>query len=470
MVFSSKVFVFAFLPITMLLYFVSPKKVKNYTLLTLSLLFYGFGEPKYVIVMVFSIFANYLLAMLIGKADRPTTRRAYLVVCVLLNIGMLVLFKYLGFFVGIANRLLDTKLSIRTFALPIGISFYTFQTLSYVVDVYRREVAVQRNPFKLGMYVSLFPQLIAGPIVRYSDIAAEIDERSVSLDDMVYGIRRFIIGLSKKVLLADIFAVAADNVFKLKSNELTTPIAWIGILTYSFQIYFDFSGYSDMAIGLGRMLGFHFLENFNYPYISKSMTEFWRRWHISLSSWFRDYLYIPLGGNRHGNVYFNLIVVFFLTGLWHGASVSFVLWGLWNGFFLIIERLLNKRGFDLNKIPALFRHVFTLLIVVLGWVLFRADSVSYALSYVKAMFGFSAESFKPYNISYFLDARLINVFVFGIIASTDIVKKLLNLADLLPPLQSARHYLSLFVSFMLLLLCVLFIMNQGYSPFIYFRF
>jgi len=470
MVFSSKVFLFVFFPLTVLLYLLTPKKLKNYTLLLMSLLFYAFGEPVFVFVMAGSILVNYLLALLIGRSSSPLARKWLLALCVALNIGALVAFKYLAFLTGILNALLGTQLQVGRITLPIGISFYTFQTLSYVIDVYRRSVAVQRNPMKLGMYVSFFPQLIAGPIVRYADIAKEIDSRSVSLDDLVDGVRRFIVGLSKKVLLADTFARCADKVFALKAEELTTPIAWAGILAYTLQIYFDFSGYSDMAIGMGRMFGFHFLENFNYPYVSASLTEFWRRWHISLSTWFRDYLYIPLGGNRRGNVYLNLSLVFLLTGLWHGASMTFVLWGLWHGAFLIAERLIKRRGGLPGRVPKPLKHGYTLLAVILGWVLFRSDTLAGALHFAGVMFGRESPGFKPFNLAYVVDARLVTMGLVGLAASLNPLGAVRRLAAARPAWRGALHYASLALAFLLFAASLLFVMNQGYSPFIYFRF
>ena len=474
MVFSSKMFIFAFLPLVLLFYVLTPKKAKNYLLLAVSLFFYGFGEPSFVWVMVASILINYAFALMIHSLQnkrRDALAWLALALSVVLNIGMLFVFKYLDFFIQSTNSIFGTSMALRNIALPIGISFFTFQALSYVIDVYRNEIAVQRNPFKLGMYVAFFPQLIAGPIVRYVDIVKEIDNRSITIEGFSTGIMRFIIGLSKKVLIADIFAKSADSIFALQTNQLTAPIAWIGVLSYTIQIYFDFSGYSDMAIGLGRMFGFHFLENFNYPYISKSITEFWRRWHISLSTWFRDYLYIPLGGNRRGNVYLNLLVVFLATGTWHGANATFIVWGLWHGVFLIIERVLKQNNIKLEMIPAFIRWLVTLLIVVVGWVIFRSDSMAYALEYVKAMFGVAAVGFKPYNALHYLDRRMITGFFIAALASTSVLPWLKRRLNLSEDWREGRLPLLTYpLTLLLLLLCIIFIMNQGYSPFIYFRF
>lgn len=383
---------------------------------------------------------------------------------------MLFVFKYLDFFIKSTNKLFNASIPLTKIALPIGISFFTFQALSYVIDVYRKEVEVQRNPFKLGMYVAFFPQLIAGPIVRYIDIVKEIDNRSISIEGFSSGIMRFVVGLSKKVLIADIFAQNADSIFGLQIGELTAPIAWIGILSYSIQIYFDFSGYSDMAIGLGRMFGFHFHENFNYPYISKSLTEFWRRWHISLSTWFRDYLYIPLGGNRKGNVYINLFIVFLATGMWHGANTTFIVWGFFHGIVLIIERVLKKKNISLEGIPSLLRRVVTLLIVIIGWVIFRADTMSYAWGYLKAMFGVVDAGFKPYNIFHYLDWRLVCAYVVAMIASTNVLPWMKIKLSLSTDWRDDMPGASYIVTLVMFLVCIVFIMNQGYSPFIYFRF
>ncbi len=379
MVFSSPIFLFLFLPITLGVYFVLPKRARNIWLLAASLVFYGWGEPKFLAVMLASIVCNFLLALWIARLADRRHARLVLALAVTVNIGLLVAFKYTDFIVQSLNAGLGAlavpPLTVPAIALPIGISFFTFHALSYVIDVYRGDARALRNPFDMGLYISLFSQLIAGPIIRYHDIAAQLQERSVTRSLFARGVRRFIVGLGKKVLIANTLAVSADLIFTIPGDQLTMGLAWLGVLCYALQIYFDFSGYSDMAIGLGLMFGFRFLENFNYPYISQSLTEFWRRWHISLSNWFRDYLYIPLGGNRVApwRVYLNLVIVFFLCGLWHGASWNFVVWGLFHGTFLVIERMgLARRMAEWHQ-P--FRHVYAMLVVLVSWVFFRADSL-----------------------------------------------------------------------------------------------
>ena len=340
MVFSSMIFLWLFLPLVLFFYFISNNKLKNIILLIFSLIFYAWGESKYILLMLLSIFINYLFGILIDKFRKHD--KLFLVLAVITNLGLLGYFKYFNFFVNVVNKINgETLVGFRDIVLPIGISFYTFQILSYVIDLYRKEIKVQKNILNLALYVSFFPQLIAGPIVKYKDVDNEINNRKVDLKLFASGVRRFVYGLGKKVLLSNTLALVVDTIYSYNVSQLNTPLVWIAIIAYTFQIYFDFSGYSDMAIGLGRMFGFHFLENFNLPYISQSITEFWRRWHISLSTWFKEYLYIPLGGNRKGKIrtYLNLFIVFFATGLWHGASFNFIAWGLYYGVFLIIEKL-----------------------------------------------------------------------------------------------------------------------------------
>src|SRR5215469_14568338 len=379
MVFSSPIFLFLFLPITLGVYFLLPWRARNLWLLGVSLVFYGWGEPKFVLVMLASIVINFLLALWIDHARKRGGGRLPLTAAVVANIGLLAIFKYTDFITGNLNALLAqlhvSPLALTGIALPIGISFFTFHALSYVIDVYRGEAPAQRNPFTIGLYISLYSQLIAGPIIRYHDVAEQLDKRSVERADFAYGVERFVVGLGKKVLLANTLAVPADLIFSIPGEQLTLPVAWLGLACYTLQIYFDFSGYSDMAIGLGRMLGFRFKENFNYPYVSQSMTEFWRRWHISLSSWFRDYLYVPLGGNRISNArtYFNLCVVFLLCGLWHGAAWTFVAWGAAHGALLVIERL--GLGRVLARAPRPVRHAYVLAAVMATWVLFRSNDL-----------------------------------------------------------------------------------------------
>ena len=395
MVFSSTIFLFFFLPLTLLAYFVVGPRGRNAILLAASLLFYAWGETVYLLVMLFSIAANYLFGLLIDQARQRGRRGGLAFACaVATNLGLLGFFKYANFFVDNLNQVLPVlglaPMDIGRVHLPIGISFFTFQALSYIIDLYRNETTVQRSLLNFALYKALFPQLIAGPIVRYRDVAREIEQRTVSLDDFAGGVQRFIIGLGKKVLIANVMGRAADTIFATPAETLPATLAWIGAIAFMLQIYFDFSGYSDMAIGLGRMFGFHFLENFNYPYIARSIREFWRRWHISLSTWFRDYLYIPLGGNRHGaaRTGANLLLVFLLCGLWHGASWTFLIWGVYHGIFLVLERVPAVRWL-LDRLPAPLQHAYVLLVVLVGWVFFRADTFAHALAYLQAMVDFS---------------------------------------------------------------------------------
>ena len=409
MVFSSIPFLFFFLPAVLITYWLAGKTFRNSVLLGASLFFYSWGEGIYLFLMLASIVINYCGGRLIGACSSPTSRRFYLSLTVFLNLFILCFFKYAGFVTENINLLFSAiglpTINLIPLRLPIGISFFTFQALSYIIDVFRRTVVPQRNVINLALYISLFPQLIAGPIVRYNDIADQLEDRSSRIDDLAHGIQRFLMGLSKKVLLANPIAVVADSIFSLPASELTTPLAWLGAFCYTLQIYFDFSGYSDMAIGLGRMFGFRFLENFNYPYISTSIREFWRRWHISLSSWFRDYLYIPLGGSRGGNIrtYVNLFIVFILCGFWHGASWTFVVWGLYHGFFLVLER--TGYGTVLKNLWYPARLLVTLLIIVIGWVIFRCETLTQAVSYLSVMFGVKQGSMDLTILSFYLDSK-----------------------------------------------------------------
>ena len=395
MVFSSSVFLFIFLPVVLAIYALLPFLVlRNLFLLLASLFFYAWGEQSFVLVLIASIIVNYLFGLAIGRSeDRGTRARWLAAAAIAANLGLLAFYKYANFAVDNLNTLFGPlgfgPLDLEPLHLPIGISFFTFQAMTYVIDIYRKEAQTQRNPLNVGLYLSMFPQLIAGPIVRYRTVAAQITRRTVTLDKFSSGTERFIIGLGKKMLLANTVGAAADRIFSLPGESLTTGVAWIGTVCYTFQIYFDFSGYSDMAIGLGLIFGFRFPENFRYPYISRSIREFWRRWHITLSEWFRDYLYIPLGGGRRSpaRVYANLFTVFFLCGLWHGAAWTFVIWGMIHGLFIVLERL-GLEGL-IGKLPRPFQHAYLILVVMVAWVFFRADSLSHALFYLKAMAGFS---------------------------------------------------------------------------------
>ena len=462
MVFSSPIFVFLFLPIVYLINLVIPKKFSNLFLLMLSLLFYAWGEPIYVLLMIFSGFVNYWLA--VGMDAYDAKRKLLLLLTVVFNIGLLGLFKYADFMILSFNNVLNAHLSLLHLPLPIGISFYTFQTMSYVLDVYRKETPVQKNYFSLLLYITFFPQLIAGPIVKYHDVAVEIKKRYVTLNGTATGLRRFVFGLSKKVLLANTMAVVVDKLYALPNSDISTSVAWMAAIAYLFQIYFDFSGYSDMAIGMGDMFGFHFLENFNYPYIAISIQDFWRRWHMSLSSWFKLYVYIPLGGNQKGNTrtIFNRILVFFLTGLWHGAAWTFVFWGLYHGMFLLLEQTLLK----VEKWPRPLRHIYTLLIVLIGFVIFRSDNFTQALVFIRSMFTFTSATANGASQLMLLTTPSI-VLLFGIcaIASTPVTKFIQSKG---PTLIS--NYLSYGIAVVLWFLCLFSLSATTYNPFIYFRF
>ncbi|MCI0713117.1 MAG: MBOAT family protein [Chloroflexi bacterium] len=471
MVFSSIIFLLFFLPITLVLYFLSPRVIKNTTLLVLSLFFYAWGETEYVLLMVISIVVNYALGLLIDRHREQWQSRLSLVASVVFNIGLLAYFKYAGFALDNINQLFSATTSDGSnIHLPIGISFFTFQVMSYVIDVYRGTTPVQRNVLNLGLFISFFPQLIAGPIVRYKDIHEQLTDRRVTIDGFAAGVRRFTIGLGKKVLIANNAAVAADAIFALEPSTIGTNLAWLGVIAYSLQIFFDFSGYSDMAIGMGMMFGFRLPENFNYPYISTSIREFWRRWHMTLSNWFRDYVYVPLGGNRKGTLrtYINLYIVFFLTGLWHGASWTFVIWGLIHGTFMVLERI----GLEavLERLWSPIQHVYMLLVVMFTWVFFRAESLDYALDYLWRMVNFSGDSLQN-PLALYLNPELQLVIVLGVIFSIPVVQYIENrTADnriiqdgVVPVLQFATTSVLLFVS-------LSYLASGSHNPFIYFRF
>jgi alginate O-acetyltransferase complex protein AlgI len=406
--------------------------------------------------------------MFIDKSHaKKKLAKLFLVLAVVCNLGILFYFKYLNFTLNTINRVFNAGFAYYDIVMPIGISFFTFQGMSYVIDLYWRKVDVQKNPVKLAFYISFFPQLIAGPIVRYIDIKEQIDKRTVSVEKFIAGARRFVIGHKKKVIIANTLGEVVDFIFVVPVMETTAATAWLGIICYSFQIFFDFSGYSDMAIGLGRMFGFEFLENFNYPYISKSITEFWRRWHISLSSWFRDYVYIPLGGNRKGNVYVNLVIVFILTGFWHGAHFQFLAWGLWHGFFLIVERLFGMREVKNRKIVSL-RYVMTMLIVVVGWVFFRAPGLRYALRYLGVMFGLVQPEFAGLTVWFYLSPKIIVTLCIATAASTPLFKTAYN--TIITRTGVIHKPVIYGLSLALLFICIVFVTASSYNPFIYFRF
>lgn len=456
MVFSSLIFLYVFLPACLAAYHVMPRQnhsLRNYVLLGFSLLFYFYGEPRLIWVLLLSISINYLF----GLGMDSKWKKVFLILAVCLNIGQLVYFKYSNFFIRNLNQGLGLNLPLLKVLMPIGISFYTFQAMSYVIDSYRNPKLIQRNPFHLGLYIVMFPQLIAGPIVRYEDVAAQINRRTYSLEQFSLGINRFIQGLAKKVLLANAFADMADQVFT-QSGPANLSIAWFGALAYTLQIYYDFSGYSDMAIGLGRMLGFEFLENFNYPYVANSITDFWRRWHISLSTWFRDYVYIPLGGNRRGfsRQVVNILVVWLLTGFWHGAEWTFIIWGLYFAALLIIEKLWLLKALDKHGI---FRHVYALFFIVLGWVIFRSESLSQLGAYLGQMF--TGDLVWDKNISFFLNQYKLEILA-GLVFSMPVIRRIKG--D-----RIAQGLLTLATP-IILILVTLTLLQSSYNPFIYFRF
>ena len=466
MVFSSAIFVFLFLPLVLLCYFLSPRKLKNYVLLFFSLVFYIFGGPKFLLVLLAVVLIDYVGAILIHKTNK---KKLFLILTITCNILVLVYFKYTGFFLENVNSIFGLKITIPKMVLPIGISFYTFQAMSYVIDVYRNKVKLQKNFLTLLLYVSLFPQLVAGPIVRYETIEDELNNRKETFNDISEGIKRFILGLAKKVIIANQMGLLADTIFGL--NELSTPVAILGGIAYMFQIYFDFSAYSDMAIGLGRIFGFKFLENFNFPYISKSITEFWRRWHISLSTWFRDYIYIPLGGNRKGikRQIINMLIVWLLTGFWHGAEWNFVLWGLYYFIFLVLEKfVLNK---FLDKLPNVLKHVYAIVVIYFGWILFRCDSMELLKHYFNALFSFNFSAMSFNEILIYLESYYV-YFILAIIFSTPVYYKLVEKISSvknkkLKLVLDIIHYLGLIVIF---IITIMFLAYSSYNPFIYFRF
>ena len=475
MVFSSLEFLCVFLPAVFILYTLIPSiRAKNALLIIASLLFYAYGEALYVFLMIASSVLNYLCALWTSKGEAKQ-RKAAIVIAVILNLSILGVFKYAGFFVSSLNSVASLSIPVPQIALPIGISFFTFQALSYVIDVYRGTVEVQKNYFKVLLYICFFPQLIAGPIVKYRDINEQISQRTQTMEKTALGLRRFVCGLAKKVLIANTMGLVPDVFFDNELKLLSLPGAWLGIIAYIFQIYYDFSGYSDMAIGLGHMFGFDFKENFNYPYGSSSIKEFWRRWHISLSTWFKEYLYIPLGGNRKGKARaaVNRLLVFFCTGLWHGASWTFVLWGLWHGFFLLLEEYIPP----MKKMPRILGHIYTMLVVILGFVLFRADSISFAGGYIVRMFSLkglcdttlslAAEQLTPWFVFILIAA------VIGCAPIRPLSQKLHNAfygtAELTKGLKVAQILLYT-LAFAGLCICILRLSPGNYNPFIYFRF
>ena len=467
MVFSSIIFIFTFLPISLILYYITPRNMRNLILLLISLVFYAWGEPVYVLLMIFTTIFNFIMGKVIDDNKRNIRCKNILIFTVLVNLFILGFFKYYGFLIENINMLFGLNIAYKQLPLPIGISFYTFQTLSYVVDVYLGKVKVQKNLISLGLYVTMFPQLVAGPIVRYQDIDKQLNYRDESIPKFSLGVDRFLRGLCKKVLLANNIGMVWTAIQSSNIDNISVLTSWIGIIAYTFQIYFDFSGYSDMAIGLGKMFGFDFIENFNYPYISTSVSEFWRRWHISLGSWFKEYIYIPLGGNRVSKLKSirNIFVVWLLTGLWHGASWNFIVWGLYYGTILFIEKtILNKL---LERLPKLLRHIYTIVLIMIGWVFFGSETLSYALDYISVMFGLSGNSIVDSTGLYYLYTNLI-LFVVLSLCSTPIVSKIFKIV--IKKGKIVGLSMAIFVNISVMILSISYLVNETYNPFLYFRF
>lgn len=475
MVFSSMIFLFVFLPVILFIYYVvlQNHKYRNTFLFLSSLVFYAWGEPVYVLLMIFSILINYRLGILIDNSDNKETKKYILIIGIISNLIFLFMFKYESFFVGNLNSLFNTGLESLNLWLPIGISFFTFQALSYLVDVYRKTVPVQNNLIHLGLYISFFPQLVAGPIVRYSTIAEQIENRSTNIEQFSNGIKRFIIGVGKKVILANNLALISEASFA--TDNLSISFAWLGAIAYTLQIYFDFSGYSDMAIGLGKMFGFEFLENFNYPYISKTITEFWRRWHISLGSWFRDYVYFPLGGsrvNKKSRLIFNLFVVWFLTGVWHGAGWKFIAWGMLYFTILVFEKSLSiPNRITKNIILSSIYQLFTMLFIIVGWVIFGENSLTNAIKHLLAMFGLRGNTFIDTNTVLYLNDYYLLIII-GILLSTPILKIIIEKikCKLPDPKIEILDITSSFVYMIILFISVSYLAIGAHNPFIYFNF
>lgn len=468
MVFSSIIFLWVLLPCILILYYVSPKQLRNGILTLFSLFFYAWGEPRYVVLMILSVFVNYFFGLMVEKIGR---KRWLLVLCVALNLLTLGYFKYYNFLAGVLNPLLGgcgLELPPIQVTLPIGISFYTFQALSYVVDVYRGENKAQKNPLNMMLYISFFPQLIAGPIVKYHDIEEQINERKITLEGFTYGVKRFIFGLGKKVILANTFAEVVDAVYAYKAVDVSQMMLWLTAVLYMLQIYFDFSGYSDMAIGLGKMFGFTFIENFRLPYTATSIRDFWRKWHISLSSWFREYVYIPLGGNRRGTLrtYVNLWTVFLLTGIWHGAGWTFIFWGIYHGFFNVIERIFLGKWLEKDKLKPL-AHIYAVFVVLIGWIFFRADTIGQAFSFIRYMF-------VPHDAVVLMERymnRRIWIFLIAALAVCGPFQWFwMKIRGRVLAQDGSVSIASLIGYMCILWFSILLLVNNTYNPFIYFRF
>ena len=468
MVFSSLIFIFIFLPMVLISYYVAPRKLRNAVILLSSLLFYAWGEPTYIILIIISILINYLGALLIRVHIKNKDKSKFIFITLLLiDISILFFFKYYGFAIECLGSIIGLDLKVKSISLPLGISFYTFQQISYIADIYMQKVKPERNLIDFATYITMFPQLIAGPIVKYDDIHKQLANRKESINKFGEGVQRFIIGLGKKVILANNIGLIWTQVKEVNLNDLSVVLSWIGIIAFTLQIYFDFSGYSDMAIGLAKMFGFDFLENFDYPYISKSITEFWRRWHMSLGGWFREYIYIPLGGNKKGTLIQvrNLFIVWFTTGLWHGASTNFIVWGLYFGVILFIEKIYLKNL--LKKIPSIFAHIYTLIIVVIGWVIFDTNTLTDAANYIKIMFGFGNNIFIDNLAKYVLTNNFI-ILLLGLICSTKLLKIYINKVK--STFRENDVFLITAINLLILIISISYLVGASYNPFLYFRF
>lgn len=466
MIFSSLLFMYIFLPIVLGIYYFSPKNLRNFILLVISLIFYGWGEPIYIFLMIISIIIGFTGARLIDKyRENKDLSTCIFITVLVLNIGALVFFKYYGFLIEIINSVFNSSLRIKTLPLPLGISFYTFQIISYVVDVYRKDTHVQKNIISFGAYVSMFPQLVAGPIVQYTTIEKQLNWREENLNQFGEGVERFVLGLGKKVIIANNVGAVWNTVKPLVSSDISVLTSWIGIIAFTLQIYFDFSGYSDMAIGLGKMFGFDFMENFKYPYISKSVTEFWRRWHISLGSWFRDYIYIPLGGNRCSKIanMRNIFVVWFVTGLWHGASWNFIVWGLFFGFIIFIEKMGLLKVLD--KLPSFLCNIYTMFFVVISWVFFDTDTLKDSMVYIGNMFGLNNNIAYDNMAFYLLDTNKVFLII-ALLCSTPVIKCLIEHLKK----NSIGKILLIVIYVGIIIISTSLLVGESYNPFLYFRF
>lgn len=468
MIFSSIIFIFYFLPLVLLFYYLIKRPYRNIVLFFFSLVFYLWGGIEFLIIMFLSILCNYIFGILIHKSNKQNTKRIYLVLSLLINIGVLIYYKYTGFLVNSCNDIFNTSITIKKIIMPLGISFYTFKGVSYIVDVYRKEVPANKKFVDLGLYISFFPQILAGPIVRYKTMEKQLKDRKENFDLFISGIERFILGCGKKIFIANTIAQISDDIFSLNVSNLPTSTAWIGAIAYTFQIYFDFSAYSDMAIGICRMFGFEVQENFNYPYISKSITEFWRRWHISLGTWFREYVYISLGGNRVRVIrnIFNLLVVWSLTGLWHGASMNFVLWGLLYFILLVVEKFLFNE--ILNKTTSILRHIYVMFFVMIGWVLFRSPDIKFAIIYLKRMFIFN-DVFSIDKISKYYLSQYSILFIVCIVFSTPIYLYLQNKTKGILNYKVFFYGKMIFI-YTIFIISIIYLLNSTFNPFIYFKF